>query len=185
MWRSSQEAGDGRTAHLLGSGAIRSEVLKARQILEELGVATDVWSVTSYNELNRRGLAAERRWLLAPETEQRAYVEELLEKELGIFVAASDYMKALPLSIARWVPGPYVVLGTDGYGLCESRADLRAYFEVSAEYIASAALASPADVGAVSREELKAAPERLAIGPDKPNPAVSGPAEYLRETRKS
>jgi len=182
--RSSQEVNDGRKAHLLGSGAIMSEVLKARQILEELGVATDVWSVTSYNELNRQGLAADRRWLLDPDAEQRPYVEALLEHEQGIFVAASDYMKVLPLGIARWVPGPYVVLGTDGYGLCESRADLRAYFEVGADHIAWAALASLADVGAVSQEELAAAAERLAIEPGKPDAAVSGPAECL-ETRMS
>jgi len=182
--RSSQEAKDGRKAHLLGSGAIMSEVLKARQILEELGIATDVWSVTSYNQLNRQGLAAERQWLLAPTTDQRPYVEALLEHEQGVFVAASDYMKVLPLSIARWVPGPYLVLGTDGYGLCESRADLRAHFEVSADHIAWAALASLADVGAVSQDELAAAAERLAIDPEKPDAAVSGSAEY-RETRKS
>ena len=108
-------------------------------------------------------------------------MEELLEKEQGVFVAASDYMKVLPLSIARWVPGPYIVLGTDGYGLSESRADLRAHFEVGADYIAWAALASLVDVGAVSRTELAAAAKRLAIDPDKPDAAVSGPAAY-RET---
>jgi pyruvate dehydrogenase E1 component len=176
--RSTRVTEDGRKAHLFGSGAIMSEVLKARGILEELGVATDIWSVTSYNELNRQGLAAERRWLLDPDKEQQAYVEELLAKEQGVFVAASDSMKVLPLSIARWVPGPYVVLGTDGYGLSESRADLRAHFEVSAEYIAWAALASLADVGALSRDELDAAAKRLAIDPDKQDAAVSGPAGY-------
>jgi pyruvate dehydrogenase E1 component len=147
-------------------------------------VAADIWSVTSYNELNRQGLAAERRCLLEPDTEQRPYVEALLEKEQGVFVAACDYMKVLPLSIAHWVPGPYVVLGTDGFGLSESRADLRAHFEISAAYIAWAALASLADVGAVSRDELAAAAKRLAIDPAKPNAAVSGPAEYPN-TRRS
>ncbi len=76
------------------------------------------------------------------------------------------------------MPGPYVVLGTDGYGLSESRPDLRAWFEVSAEYIAWAALASLADVGRVSKDELEAAAERLAIDRDKPNAAVSGPTDY-------
>jgi len=160
------------------------EVLRARQLLEESDVATDVWSVTSYNELSRQGLAAERHRLFAPDTEQRPYVRELLEQEAGVFVAACDYMKVLPLSIAHWVPGPYVVLGTDGYGLSESRPDLRAYFEVSAEYIAWAAFASLADAGAVSREELAAAAKRLDIDSDKPDAAVSGPAAY-RETRRS
>ena len=87
-------------------------------------------------------------------------------------------MKALPLSIARWVPGPYVVLGTDGYGLSESRPDLRAYFEVSAEYIAWAALSSLAETGLVSADELEQAAERFAIRRDKPNSATSGPTDY-------
>jgi pyruvate dehydrogenase E1 component len=183
--RSPQRAKGGRKAHLFGSGAIMSEVLKARKLLEELGVETDVWSVTSYNELSREGLAAERRRLLLLESERRAYVHELLEGEEGVFVAACDYMKALPLSIARWVPGPYVVLGTDGYGLSESRPALRAHFEVSAEYIAWAALASLAEAGRVSRKELKAAAAWLAIDRDKPNAAVSGPADYRDRERSS
>jgi len=85
-------------------------------------------------------------------------------------------MKALPLSIARWVPGPYVVLGTDGYGLSESRPDLRTWFEVSAEYVAWAALAALHDRGVVSAEELAAAGAALRIDPDKANPAYCGPA---------
>ncbi|MGI9341865.1 MAG: transketolase-like TK C-terminal-containing protein, partial [Gammaproteobacteria bacterium] len=145
---------------------------------EAMGVATDVWSVTSYNELSRDGLEVERRALFEPENRRQPYVRELLEQEQGIFVAASDYMKALPLSIARWVPGSYVVLGTDGYGLSESRPDLRAYFEVSAEYIAWAALSSLAETGLVSADELETAAERFAIRRDKPNAATSGPTDY-------
>jgi pyruvate dehydrogenase E1 component len=104
-------------------------------------------------------------------------VRELLEGEQGVFVAASDYMKALPLSIARWVPGPYVVLGTDGYGLSESRPDLRAWFEVSAEYIAYAAMAALAEHGAVTKSELEAAARDWHIHRHKPDPATSGPAQ--------
>ncbi len=133
--------------------------------------------MTSYNELNRQGLEVERRLLFEPQLKRQPFVRELLAREQGVFVAASDYMKALPLSIARWVPGPYVVLGTDGYGLSESRPDLRAWFEVSAEYIAWAALASLAESGLVTGPELESAADLLAIDRDKPNSAVSGPAD--------
>ncbi len=181
--RSASPAKAGRKAHLLGSGAIMSEVLKARELLEGFGVSTDIWSVTSYNELSRQGLATERAHLLRPGERTskpyvRPYVYELLGQEQGVFVAASDYMKAMPLSIARWIPGPYVVLGTDGFGLSESRLDLRTHFEVSAQYIAYAALASLAEHGSVSKTELEAAATSLHIDRNKPDPATSGPPDY-------
>ena len=170
-----------RKAHLFGSGAIMTEVLRAQTLLHELGVTADVWSVTSYNELCREGLRVERANLLAGGAARgaqicRPWVQQLLEKERGVFVAASDYMKALPLSISRWVPGPYSVLGTDGYGLSESRPALRTWFEVSAEYVAWAALAALGDQGAVSPEELAAAALKLGIETKKPDPAFAGPA---------
>jgi pyruvate dehydrogenase E1 component len=87
-------------------------------------------------------------------------------------------MKALPLSIARWIPGPYIVLGTDGYGLSESRPDLRAHFEVSGEFIAYAALAGLAEQGHVDHAEVDTAAEQLGIDRSKPNPARSGPGDY-------
>jgi pyruvate dehydrogenase E1 component len=162
---------------LFGSGAIMTEVLRARDLLEDLGILTDVWSVTSYNELSREGLAVERQNMLSTGEAEVPYVRELLENEQGVFVAASDYMKALPLSIASWVPGPYVVLGTDGYGLSESRPDLRAHFEVSGEYVAYAALAALAEKGELKKGELDKAAKKLGIDRSKPNPANSGPAE--------
>jgi len=170
-----------RTAHLFGSGAIMTEVLRAQALLADLGVSADVWSVTSYNELCREGLKVERDNLLAPGTGARPYVQQLLADEQGVFVAASDYMKALPLSIARWVPGPYVILGTDGYGLSESRPDLRRWFEVSAEYVAWAALAALAETGAVSEKELDGATRQLGIDRAKPDPAYHGPASSRPE----
>jgi pyruvate dehydrogenase E1 component len=177
--RAEQAPKAGRKAHLLGSGAIMAEVLRARELLQQMDISTDVWSVTSYNELSREALRIERRNMLGP-AEQRPlpYVRQQLEAEQGVFVAASDYMKALPMSIARWIPGPFVALGTDGYGLSESRADLRAHFEVSAEYIAFAALAALAERGQVKPAELADAMRRLGIDRDKPDPACSGPAEY-------
>jgi len=177
--RSPSPAKAGRKAHLFGSGAIMTEVLKAGQLLETLGISTDIWSVTSYNELAREGLATERAHLLRPDKQTgKPYVRELLEHEQGVFVAASDYMKALPMSIARWVPGPYVALGTDGYGLSESRADLRTHFEVSAAYIAWAALASLAEHGSVPANELETAAASLQIDRNKPAAATSGPPDY-------
>ena len=177
--RSTQKPNAGRKAHLFGSGAIMTEVLKAQELLEERDVATDIWSVTSYNELTREGLATERKNMFASgDTSAKPYVSEILSPEQGVFIAASDYMKALPLSIARWVPGPYVVLGTDGYGLSESRPDLRAHFEVSSQYIAYAAMASLVEYGKVTITELDQAAADWNIDRTKPDPACNGPADY-------
>ncbi len=134
--------------NLFGSGAIMTEALAARELLEALGIASNLWSVTSYNELAREALVAERAHLLAVDADRpppRPRVERLLGEERGVFVAATDYMKSLPLAISRWVPGPFVVLGTDGFGLSEAREDLRDHFEVSADWIAFAALSALAD----------------------------------------
>ena len=134
---------EGATVNLFGSGAIMTEVMKARAYLKELGISSNLWSVTSYNELMREGMAAEREQRMSVgDANRRPLVAELLADEEGVFVAASDYMKALPLSIARWVPGPYEVLGTDGFGLSEDRHVLREYFEVSAEWVAYTALST-------------------------------------------
>jgi len=173
----------GRKAHLFGSGAIMTEVLRAQSLLAQFGVSTDVWSVTSYNELCREALHVERARMLAgdgsgPSQPGLPWIQQLLAGETGVFVAASDYMKTLPLSISRWVPGPYVVLGTDGYGLSESRPDLRNWFEVSAEYVAWAALAALGEQGLVSAAELANAAGTLGIRPEKPDPAYSGPENH-------
>ena len=133
----------GANVNLLGSGALMTEVLAAADALAALGETVNVWSVTSYTELARQGAAAERAQMLAAGgSEERPYVKTLLEGEEGVFVATSDYMKALPQSIARWFPGPYTVLGTDGYGLSESREALRCHFEVAREWIVFAALST-------------------------------------------
>ncbi|CAG0946070.1 pyruvate dehydrogenase E1 component [Gammaproteobacteria bacterium] len=168
----------GRKAQLFGSGAIMTEVLEAAGLLEAAGIAADVWSVTSYNELSREALRVEREQRLGHEG--KPWVQGLLENEEGVFVAASDHMKALPLSIARWVPGPYTVLGTDGYGLSESREALRRHFEVNAAYIAHAAAAALAGRRAVTRRELKELASRWGIEPDKPDASLVGPAGYGR-----
>ncbi|MCL4778308.1 MAG: pyruvate dehydrogenase (acetyl-transferring), homodimeric type [Gammaproteobacteria bacterium] len=177
--RSSLGVTRGRKAHLFGSGAIMTEVLEAAGLLEGAGIATDVWSVTSYNELSREALRVEREQRLGHDG--KPWVQALLEDEQGVFVAASDHMRALPLSIARWVPGPYTVLGTDGYGLSESREELRRHFEVSAAYIAHAAAAALAGRRAVTRRELKDLAARWGIEPGKPDASLTGPAGYQRD----
>jgi len=161
-----------RKAHLLGSGPILLQALQAQKLLADAGVAADVWSVTSYNELFRQAQETERWNRLHPAAPPRTpYVARLLEGEEGVFVAASDFIKALPNSIAPWLPGAYYVLGTDGYGLSESRPDLRDYFEVSAEHIAVTALYGLVQQGALDLSVLEEAMTRYGIDPEKPSAA--------------
>jgi pyruvate dehydrogenase E1 component len=162
-------------AQLFGSGAIMYEVLKAQQILEEkYGVAADVWSVTSYKRLYREANDCERWNMLHPgETPSVPYVTRCLTGAPGVFVAASDYMKVLPESITRWVPGTLVALGTDGFGRSENRASLRDFFEVDAKHIVLATLHALAREKQVAIEVVQKAIRDLGIHPDKPNPAIS------------
>ncbi|MBU2502739.1 pyruvate dehydrogenase (acetyl-transferring), homodimeric type [bacterium] len=159
-------------AHLLGSGAIMNEAIKAAAILEkDYGVAADVWSVTSYKELYRDAVECERWNLLNPGKKARSpYLTTLLAKEEGVFVAASDYMKVLPASVAKWFPGPVHFLGTDGFGRSEGRDQLRDFFEVDARYIALAALQELAAQGKIKATVAAKAIEDLGIDPGKPNP---------------
>ena len=154
--------------HLLGSGSIMQQVLQARERLREWGCDCAVWSVTSYNELYREAESCERHNRLHPTAEQRTpLIRRLFPDGGGIVVAATDYMKALPNSIARWMPENYLVLGTDGYGLCETRADLRNWFEVSADYICHAALVGLFRAGKIDAAELAAKTADLDVDPDK------------------
>jgi pyruvate dehydrogenase E1 component len=160
-------------AQLFGSGTIMYEVLKAQQILEEkYGVAADVWSVTSYKQLYADGNECDRWNMLHPgETPRVPYVTQQLEDAEGVFVAASDYMKVLPESIAQWIPRPIVALGTDGFGRSENRVSLRDFFEVDAKHIVLATLTALARDKQLDRKILKAAVKELGINPEKPNPA--------------
>jgi pyruvate dehydrogenase E1 component len=162
-------------AQLFGSGAILREALRAQKMLEEqYGVAADVWSVTSYKELYREGHEVERWNMLHPAEKPRIpYVAACLSDAPGIFVAASDYVKALPDSVARWFPRPPVSLGTDGFGRSETREALRGFFEVDARTITFAALSALAREKQVGPEILKKAMVDLGINPDKPNPMTS------------
>jgi pyruvate dehydrogenase E1 component len=160
-------------AQLFGSGTIMFEVLKAQEILEgNYGVAADVWSVTSYKRLYQDGNDCERWNMLHPHQAPRIpFVTQCLKDAPGVFVAASDYMKVLPETIAQWVPRPLLALGTDGFGRSENRASLRDFFEVDAKHIVLATLTALAREKQIAPELLQKAIKDLGINPDKPNPA--------------
>ena len=162
-------------AQLFGSGAIVPEVVKAQAILEEkYNVGADVWSVTSYSELYRDGHACERWNLLHPGEPQRVpYITSCLEGAPGVLVAASDYLKALPDSIDKWLPRPLTTLGTDGFGRSENRASLREFFEVDYRFVILATLSALAREGTIDTSVVQQAIKTHAINPEKANPAVS------------
>ena len=164
-----------RRAQLFGSGAILPEVIKAQEMLESTyDVGADVWSVTSYGELYRDGHACERWNMLHPcDTPRVPYVTACLTDAPGVFVAASDYVKALPDSIDRWLPRPLLALGTDGFGRSESRSGLRNFFEVDYRYVVVATLGALARDGQVDASVVQQAIEAFNINPEKSNPANS------------
>jgi pyruvate dehydrogenase E1 component len=167
------ERTEGASVNLLGSGAVMNEVLEARTQLAGLGIAVNVWSVTSYTELARDALRTDRlRWLSVGDDVPPSWIEHTLANEAGIFVAASDYMKALALGIARWVPGPFTVLGTDGFGLSEARPELRDHFEVSAAWIAYAALSTLASHNRLDRAEAARFAREHGLDTLKQDPAM-------------
>ena len=162
-------------ATLLGSGAILNEVLEAQEMLAaRYGVAADVWSVTSYTELRREALDADRWNMLHPDrTPRRSYVATCLADAPEVVVAATDYMKTLPDLIAKWVPGRLVALGTDGFGRSDTRAALRDFFEVDARFVTLATLHALAQESRIDRELVSEAIEDLGIDVEKPNPRLS------------
>ena len=162
-------------AQLFGSGTILNEVLKAQEVLgEKYGVAADVWSVTSYKELYRDGLEKERWNMLHPsEIRRTPYITECIKDSPGVFVAASDYVMALPDSISQWLPRPLVSLGTDGFGRSASRKDLRDFFEVDWRYITLAVLASLTWEKEIDPGLVEKAIRDMNINPSKVNPLIS------------
>jgi pyruvate dehydrogenase E1 component len=157
---------------LFGAGTILREVEEAAVILErDYKVAADIWSLTSVNELQREGKSAVRWNLLHPEEEPRVpFVTQQLQDEQGPFIAATDYMKAYTDQIREFVPGRFVVLGTDGFGRSDTRSKLRRFFEVSREYVVLAALKALADEGRLERTVVSEAMRDLGISPDKIEP---------------
>ncbi len=154
---------------LFGSGCIMLQVLRAQELLaERFDVAADVWAVTSYQQLRREALACERENRLHPDREpQVPYITRQLSGSAGPFIAASDYMTLVQDQVARWIPGRYVPLGTDGYGMSDTREALRRHFEVDAECIAAAALSALHADGKLDAKTVAKAIRDLGIDPDK------------------
>jgi pyruvate dehydrogenase E1 component len=162
-------------AQLVGSGAILPEVVKAQAILaEQFNVHADVWSATSYGQLYRDGHACERWNMLHPgEAPRVPYVAQAFADTQGPIVAASDYLKALPDLVDRWLPRPLVSLGTDGFGRSESRAALRQHFEVDARFVTVATLAALARDRQIEPKIVAQAIKDFDINPDKVDPALA------------
>jgi pyruvate dehydrogenase E1 component len=157
---------------LLGSGAILREVIAGAELLEsELGVDADVWSVTSFTELRRQGLAAERWNRLHPKEEPRkSWVEQCLDDTRGPVVAATDYVRTFPDQIRTWVPRRYSVLGTDGFGRSDTREALRRFFEVDRTAVALTAVKALADEGTLDAAQVAKAIKILDVNPETPDP---------------
>jgi pyruvate dehydrogenase E1 component len=160
---------------LFGSGSILNEALRAQSILaEKYGVAADVWSVTSYNELRREALAADRWSRLHPtEKQKQPYILSVLEKAEGPIIAASDYMKVVPDQLAPWLGTRMVSLGTDGFGRSDNREHLRRHFEINAESIVTSALSRLARDGKFDPKKAQKAFAELGVNVDKVDPAYA------------
>jgi pyruvate dehydrogenase E1 component len=161
--------------NLMGSGAIFNEVLKAQQILaDSFSVASDAWSVTSWSELRRDAIEVDRWNVLHPgSTERRPYLVECLGDQPNVCVASSDYVKALPDGIAKWVNARFVSLGTDGFGRSDTREVLRDFFEVDARHVAFAALSALAREEEIPASVATGAAKTLKIDTERRNPVTA------------
>ncbi|MEE9219878.1 MAG: pyruvate dehydrogenase (acetyl-transferring), homodimeric type [Acidobacteriota bacterium] len=175
MYRFRGPGGSRKKLHvqLLGSGPLLNEALKAQEMLEEShGVSAEVWSVTSYKQLFRDALEVERQNRLRPgQKAATPYVRQCLSDSADVVMAASDYLKAMPYTIAHWAPGTFVGLGTDGFGRSESRAVLRDFFEVDARHITVSTLSALARQGKLETRKVLDAMAHLGINPDREDPA--------------
>ena len=169
------KASKARRIQLLGSGVLLKDVLRAQQLLaEKFDVAADVWSAPSYVQLRREAIECDRWNLMHPEQEERVpYVVTQLGPAEGPIVAVTDYMRAVPEMIAKWFPGRFLALGTDGFGRSDSRAALRRHFEVDAEHTAWAALVQLARAGKFPKKDLAKAQKDLGIDPNKVDPSFA------------
>ena len=174
LYKLSDNAADGPKVQLMGSGTILREAMAAAELLQQdFGVAANVWSATSMNELARDGWDAERHNRLHPEAVPRlSWVEQCLADESGPVIAATDYKRTFAEQIRAFVPGRYSVLGTDGYGRSDSRENLRSFFEVDRYHITVAALKALADDGELPLSRVSEAIKKYAINAEAPNPAT-------------
>ncbi len=160
---------------LFGSGTILREALRAQEILaDQYGIASDVWSVTSYSELRRDAEAVERWNRLHPqEIPQKSFLEETLADVNGPFIATSDNVRRVPDQIRSWVPGVYYTLGTDGFGRSDTRPALRRHFEIDAECTAYNTLHALAELGEFDKAKLPKVLKQLQIDPEKIDPVMA------------
>ncbi|HAA55540.1 MAG TPA: pyruvate dehydrogenase (acetyl-transferring), homodimeric type, partial [Myxococcales bacterium] len=175
MYRFSESKVEGPKVQLMGSGAILREVIEAGKLLEEdFGVSADIWSVTSFNELNRDGQEVERWNRLHPEEPRRySHVELSLKDTAGPVVACTDYIKLYSEQIRAFVPRTYHTLGTDGFGRSDSRSKLRSHFEVDRYHVACTALKALADEGKVPLSKVTEAIRKYEIDTEKPDPRIA------------
>ena len=162
----------GPRVQLIGSGTILREVMAAADLLrDDFKVNADIWSATSFNELRRDGMSAERWSLLHPSKPRRkSYLETALEGQAGPVVAATDYMRAFADQVRSQIPRRYVVLGTDGFGRSDYRVKLRKFFEVNRHYVAVAALKALADDGEIKPEVVDQAIKKYGLDTERPDP---------------
>ena len=174
MYAFSKSKAKGPKVQLMGSGVILREVIAAAEMLEkDWGVSPDVWSVTSFTELRREGLDAERWNMLNPEKKPRlSYVAECLNGSEGPVISSTDYMKSFADQIRNFVPQRFVSLGTDGYGRSDSREALRSFFEVDRYYVVLAALKALADEGKLPASKAAEAIKKYKIDTSRPNPTT-------------
>lgn len=171
-FQKSEADADTLKVNIMGSGTILNKAVEAKKMLEEhYNIGADVWSVTSYKELYRDGTSTDRWNMLHPEQKPRTpYLTDCLSNAGDVFVAVSDYVKTLPLSVKKWIPGELVALGTDGFGRSDSRAALRDFFEVDERFIVLAALHALSRKGKIKKSLVKKAIKDLDINPEKNNP---------------
>ena len=165
-------AGAQPRVQLLGSGTILREVMAAAELLaSDWGVAADVWSATSFNELRREAQDVHRWNLLHPEAEQKlSYVEQCLDPTAGPIIASTDYMRAFPDQIRPYIHRRFVTLGTDGFGRSDSREALRRFFEIDRHYVVLATLKALADDGVLPASKAAEAIRKYGIDTERPNP---------------
>ncbi|MDF2529892.1 MAG: aceE, partial [Gammaproteobacteria bacterium] len=157
---------------LMGSGSILLEVEAAAQLLEQdFGVTSDIWSMTSSNNLYRDGMSVKRYKFLHPDKPApKTYIEECLADKVGPVIVSTDYVRLYTEQLREFMPSRYVTLGTDGYGRSDSREKLREFFEVNRYYVAVAALKALADDDVIPMSQVKEALKKYKIATDKPDP---------------
>ena len=172
VYKLSPSKASGEKAHIMASASILTAAFKTRELLEEeYGISIDIWSVTSFVELRRDGIETDRLNLLNSDKPSKVpYITQAFSKEQGVVVGVSDYMRTLSDGISRWMPLPYTVLGTDGFGLSEKRELLRDHFEIDEKFIGLAILSSLQEQNKIDKTVIKSFLKKMKISKNKPSP---------------